>query len=89
MDDIAKIRIAYDIAKAARRDPATGKQYTDRDFAQAYLDSNFSMVTKILTGKAVSKPTLDAICRFIADSEPQIKEAAKTIEVITSDFGGR
>lgn len=79
-DDQTKLRTAYEIAKAVKRDPITGKAYTDRDFARDYLDSSFSMVTKVFSGKAISKPTTDAMLRFIRDVYPEIKSAMKSID---------
>jgi carboxypeptidase C (cathepsin A) len=78
--DLFSLRTAYEISKALRRDPKTFKSYTDRDFARDYLDSNFSMVTKVLTGKAVSKPTTDAIIKFIRDTYPCLKAAMNKID---------
>lgn len=75
-----QLRTAYELCKVLRRNPVTGKAYTDREFACDYLDSNFSMVTKVLTGKAVSKPTTDAIIKFIRDTHPEIKVAIKSID---------
>ena len=78
--DINALRVAYEISKVVRRDPETLKMYTDRDFAREYLDCDFSMVTKVLRGKAVSKPTTDAVIKFILDSQQSIKKAVKSID---------
>ena len=77
---IPSLRKAYEICKALRRDKNTGKAYTDRDFARDYLDSDFSMVAKVLNGSAVSKPTTDAILKFIRDTYPELKVAMKEID---------
>ena len=79
-ESLHKLRVQYDIAKSVKRNLNTGKPYTDRDFANDYLDSNYSMVTKVLTGKAVSKPTTDAIIKFIKDTHPELKSTVKYIE---------
>lgn len=78
--EISEIRTAYEICKVLRRDPITGKAYTDRDFANDYLDSSFSMVTKVFSGKAVSKPTTDAMIQFIRDTYPGLKAAINEID---------
>lgn len=83
--DQVNYRTAYDMAKVSRRNPVTGKQYTDRDFARDYLDSNFSMVSKILSGKAVSKPVIDAIRKFVKDSELLIDMAMKDVKSVIDD----
>lgn len=83
--EIGKLRASYEICKALRRDPKTFKSYTDRDFARDYLNSNFSMVAKVLSGSAVSKPTTDAILKFIKDTHPEIKAALKSIDELIGD----
>lgn len=79
-NELHLLRVLYDTAKASRRDSLIGKAYTDRDFARDYLDSSFRMVTKVLSGKAISKPTTDAMLRFIRDTYPDIKSAMKTLD---------
>lgn len=84
-NELHLLRVLYDMAKANRRDSQIDKAYTDRDFARDYLDSNFSMVTKVLTGKAILKPTTDAMLRFIRDCYPDIKLALKSIDKLVKD----
>lgn len=78
--ELSSLRTAYELCKVTRRDIETGKAYTDRDFARDYLDSSFSMVTKVFSGKAISKPTTEAMLRFIRDTYPDIKSAMKSLD---------
>lgn len=80
---IIDIRIAYDIVKASRRVHSTGKVYTDSDFARDYLEGNFTIVSKVLNGAAVSQKVMTAILRFIADTRPQLEYAMKIVDDIT------
>lgn len=43
------IRVAFDVARAHRRDAESGKEYTTRDFAVEYLQQDFSMLSKVLS----------------------------------------
>lgn len=81
-EELHQLRVLYDVAKALKRDPVTGKAYTDRDFANDFLDSNFSMVTKVLTGKAISRPTVTAIKKFILPQLEMINLYSNCLEII-------
>jgi len=67
-NELHLLRVLCDMAKASRKDLQIGKAYTDRDFARDYLDSNFTMVGKVLTGNAKSQKVISAIKKFIDES---------------------
>jgi hypothetical protein len=68
-DDLTRLQIAFDIARAVRRDLKTGKAYSISQFAEQFIEQNPSMVTKVFSGVAKSEPVLKAIARFILDTE--------------------
>lgn len=68
-DDLTRLQIAFDIARAVRGDLKTGKAYSISQFAEQFIEQNPSMVTKVFSGVAKSEPVLKAIARFILDTE--------------------
>lgn len=67
--DLIMLAIAFDIARALRRDRATGEEYTIGKFSREYLNRSQSLVSKVLTGKAKSERVLKEIARFILDTQ--------------------
>jgi len=78
--NLVRIQIAYDISKAANRCKTTRKAFTDAKFAQMYLIQDSSMISKVLSGSAVSKPVLTSILDFIEKSRPLVEEAIRDIK---------
>jgi hypothetical protein len=67
--ELINLHIAFDTARAIRKNPATGKEYTITQFAEQYLKQSPSMVSKIFGGVAKSEPVIKAIAQFVLDSE--------------------
>jgi hypothetical protein len=68
-DKLIQFQVAFDIARAMRRDVKTRKEYTTSQFAEEYLNQHSSMVSKVLSGAAKSEPVLKAIAQFIVETD--------------------
>lgn len=64
-----KLRVAYELAKVRKRKPS-GRAYTDKDVAQAFLTQNSSMISKVLSGAAKSGNVVDGLIAFIQSVDP-------------------
>ena len=80
--DLIQIRIAFELSKSVKRDRITGKALSNRKFAKHFLNQDASMVSKVLSGNAKSKPVMNSILRFIKESKVEVDFAVKEIDLI-------
>lgn len=76
------IQIAYELSKAANRCKTTRRAFTDIIFAKKYLIQNPSMISKVLSGTAVSQPVLSSILEFIDLSRPLVDQAREDYKLV-------